>query len=101
MRLFVFGIALFLTTWGAAQADGHVVPLGDLQEREGRFYQADAEAPYSGPFREAYPTGETRIAGTMLDGLPHGPSTSYLQNGLKTGVETFANGEKDGVSVTW
>ena len=81
-------------------SDTNAAPV--LAERDGKFYQVYevATVSYTGKVVEYYPDS-TEASEKIYDLGVLTRQTEWHDNGQKKMEGTFANGEKDGLSVTW
>ena len=75
------------------------VERDSLEERDGRFYQANESEPYSGWEKEMWDSGQLRALAQLKDGKENGLGTLWHENGQKQAEVTWKDGEK--VSEKW
>ena len=77
------------------------VEIDSLEERDGRFYQANESEPYSGWVKYVNDSGQVAGLLRFKGGERHGLFTLWHENGQKMRAGTFKNGKPDGLLTNW
>lgn len=72
----------------------------DFIERDGRVYPPDEDVPYTGSVAMRYGNEGLALC-HCKNGLLHGTSTSWYQNGQKRSEHTYHEGKLSGLSTKW
>jgi antitoxin component YwqK of YwqJK toxin-antitoxin module len=64
---------------------------GQLQERNGLYYEKDSNKPYTGLVVDKYSNGQNKFKGTFKDGVADGKLIRWHENGQKLGGTTYKN----------
>ena len=64
----------------------------DLENRNGVFYFANEDSPFTGGFESSYKNGEKRTEGTFENGKLDGLQTTWYRSGQKAGESKFEEG---------
>ncbi|MDR1832815.1 MAG: toxin-antitoxin system YwqK family antitoxin [Fusobacteriaceae bacterium] len=81
----------------AAALCAKVVNSGDLEKRNGLWYETKQTKPFSGTARAFYEGGQTRTELSFVEGVPEGPSKGYFPDGKLRSEGNFAQDKKTGV----
>ena len=78
-------------------------PIDDysLVEKNGVYYQVNAEIPYNGEFLTFHNNGQKKWDRTYKDGKKDGLHTLWNENGQITCKETYKDGKRDGLHIKW
>jgi len=76
------------------------VNFSQLQDRNGLFYMANKDKPFSGDV-SSYNNGKVELEGRLEDGLRVGLWTTYYPNSQKKSEGNYKEGLKDGTWTYW
>lgn len=95
MKYFLTTITLFLTLNNANAGLFSKDKVVDyLQQKNGIFYEVNAEQPFTGKLLEKNRNGQKRYEGNFENGKPYGLTTWWHENGQKRFEGNFENGER-------
>jgi antitoxin component YwqK of YwqJK toxin-antitoxin module len=98
----LIGIGVWLKGyWGKPGESGSEKTLEELDLREGRLYLADQEILFTGYLIENYPNDDLRARSRVVEGMLHGISEGFYENGQREVQEEFRNGETHGKRLKW
>ena len=75
------------TTGNSAEVSEAVVSADQLVKKEGLYFLADSEAPFSGTIRELYPSGYTKSENSVVNGIADSTVSEWYANGEPKGDE--------------
>ncbi len=93
--LFISGILILLFACSSEK-----VNFSQLQDRNGLFYLANKDKPYTGDIA-SFDNGKVELEGRVEDGLRVGLWTTYYPNGQKKTEGNYKEGLKDGTWTYW
>ena len=79
---------------------GETVNQGDLRWRDGRWYEGDSEAPFTGVAVKKI-DGQKAWQSTYKDGKAEGLVTLWHDNGQKESEGTWKDGKQEGLWTAW
>lgn len=80
-------VLLLILAWVPAWAQGSLVYMHALVQRDGLFFEGSSRVPF---------TGKVRGRGFIQDGKRHGPWIFFDDNGQRLSAGDFKAGEEDG-----
>lgn len=95
----IIGVGLFLATAGCA---GTPATPDRVEDRDGVVYELSTDAPFTGVLETPYPDSDRLLARTRYrDGLKHGVSEGFDEDGRRVVQEEFVEGERHGDRLEW
>jgi len=78
-----------------------VVAIDKIQNRNGIFYEANQETPFTGLSQDIRPSGQKMEEVSIKDGKRHGVDTMWYGSGQKQQESNYKDGTQHGVSTAW
>lgn len=80
---------------------GKPVNINELQNRNGVFYNVNAQTPFSGKFYQNFKNGQLQEEGAFKKGLLQGKFVQYYPNGQVRVQTNYIDGKLDGQFVSF
>ncbi len=98
----VLALIAVLAAAGCATTKEPAAVSGEyLVERDGLWYEAASEEPFSGVMVEYWPGGEKKVEAELIDGRVHGRLTEWDEDGQLASQVEYRDGELHGEAVAW
>ncbi len=95
-------LLMVLVAAGCATTREPVVLTGEnLVERDGLWYQVQAEKPFTGMMAEYWPGGEKKVEAELVDGQVSGRLSEWHEDGRKSSQTEYREGKLHGKAISW
>lgn len=105
MKAVVFVAVVFVVLmsipFGSAVAGLPTVQESDIVERNGRYYLADTDKPFTGVAVVKFANGRLRSETHYRSGRKHGEAMTWYRSGEVRRKSAYKDGERHGEWVTW
>lgn len=92
-------LLLLLFALTLSRSEAQVIP--DFDYRDGQYFSANANDPYSGVIYQYHDNGEKRAEIILLEGKIHGQYKEWYANGKLKSTKDFDRGLRDGLFVNF